>query len=57
MSPQHRRYATLAELVEILAAKSHHGYMLGKRATGTESRLTESGEEVMVPFEQLSEAS
>lgn len=57
MSPQHRRYATLAELVEILAEKSHYGYMLGKRATGTESRLTESGEEVMVPFEQLSEAS
>lgn len=57
MSPQRHRYARPSELVEILAAKSHEGYMLGKRATGTESRRSESGEEVMVPFEQLSEAS
>lgn len=55
--PQRHRYATLAELVELLAEKSHEGYMAGKRATGTTSRRSESGEEVMVPFEDLSESS
>lgn len=55
--PQRHRYATPAELVEILAVKCHEAYMLGKRATGTESRRSESSEEFMVPFEQLTEAS
>jgi len=55
--PQRRRYATRDELVELLAAKSHEGYLAGKRAGGTTSRLSESGEEVMVPYEQLSESS
>jgi hypothetical protein len=55
--PQRRRYATRDELVELLAAKSHEGYVAGKRAGGTVSRLTESGEEVMVPYERLSESS
>jgi hypothetical protein len=55
--PQRRRYATRDELVELLAAKSHEGYVTGKRASGSTSRLTESGEEAMVPFEQLSESS
>lgn len=54
---QRRRYATRDELVELLAAKSHEGYVAGKRGGGTISRLTESGEEVMVPYERLSESS
>lgn len=54
---QRLRYATRDELVELLAAKSHGGYLAGKRASGTASRLSESGEEVMVPYEQLSESS
>lgn len=51
------RYATGDELIELLAAKSHEGYVAGKRASGCTSRLTESGEEVLVPYEQLSESS
>jgi hypothetical protein len=54
--PQRRRYATRDELVELLAAKSHEGYLVGKRASGTTSRLSESGEEVMVPYGELSES-
>jgi hypothetical protein len=51
------RYATGDELIELLAAKSHEGYVAGKRASGSTSRLTESGEEVLVPYDQLSESS
>lgn len=52
-----RRFATREELIELLAAGSHEGYLAGKRASGTTSRLTESGEEVMVPYADLSESS
>jgi hypothetical protein len=55
--PQRRRYATRDELIEILAPMSHEGYVAGKRESGSTSRRTESGEEVMVPFDQLSESS
>jgi hypothetical protein len=42
--------------IELVAAKVHEAWMASKRAHGMESRKSESGEELMVPYEQLSEA-
>lgn len=41
--------------VEAVAAKVHEAWMDAKAAQGFTSRLSERGEELMVPYEQLSE--
>lgn len=41
--------------VEVVAAKVHEAWMESKRAVGVTSRKLESGEELMVPYEHLSE--
>jgi hypothetical protein len=41
--------------VEAIAAKVHDNWMAAKLAAGVMSRKLESGEELMVPYEQLSE--
>jgi RyR domain len=41
--------------VEVVAAKVHEAWMESKRAQGVTSRKSETGEEMMVPYEQLSE--
>jgi hypothetical protein len=42
--------------IEVVAEKVHEAWMASKRAQGMESRKSESGEELMVPYERLSEA-
>ena len=41
--------------IEAVAAKVHEAWMEAKRARGVSSRKSETGEELMVPYEQLSE--
>jgi hypothetical protein len=41
--------------IEAVAAKVHEAWMGAKRARGVSSRRSETGEELMVPYEQLSE--
>jgi hypothetical protein len=41
--------------IEKVAAKVHEAWMESKRARGVASRKSEGGEELMVPYEQLSE--
>lgn len=41
--------------VELVAAKVHAAWMANKLAAGVTSRKLESGEELMVPYEELSE--
>jgi len=41
--------------VELVAAKVHEAWMASKRAEGITSRKLETGEELMVPYEELSE--
>ena len=41
--------------VEAVAAKVHEAWMDAKRRAGVTTRKSESGEELMVPYEQLSE--
>ncbi len=41
--------------IEIVAAKVHEAWMDSKKAQGVTSRKSETGEELMVPYEQLSE--
>ena len=41
--------------IETVSAKVHEAWMATKRAQGVTSRKSESGEEMMVPYEQLSE--
>jgi hypothetical protein len=43
------------ELVEELAAAVHARYVVTKFEQGIDSRLSETGEELMVPYQQLSE--
>lgn len=43
--------------IELVSAKVHEAWMESKRRTGVESRKSESGEELMVPYEQLSDAA
>jgi len=43
--------------VEAISAKVHEQWMASKRSKGVTSRKSESGEELMVPYEQLSEAA
>ena len=41
--------------IEAISAKVHEQWMEAKRGKGVESRKLESGEELMVPYAQLSE--
>ena len=41
--------------IEVVSAKVHEAWMESKRAQGITSRRSEAGEEMMVPYEQLSE--
>jgi hypothetical protein len=41
--------------VEEVAARVHEAWMEAKRAQGITSRRSEKGEELMIPYEQLSE--
>jgi hypothetical protein len=41
--------------IETVSAKVHEAWMATKRAQGVTSRKSETGEELMVPYEQLSE--
>ena len=41
--------------LELVAEKVHEAWLLTKRAQGVTSRLSETGEELMVPYSQLSE--
>lgn len=43
--------------VEAVSAAIHEGWMRTKRAQGVDSRKSETGEELMVPYDQLSEAA
>ena len=43
--------------LEAISAKVHEQWMESKRAKGVQSRKSESGEELMVPYNQLSEAA
>src|SRR6185295_4064416 len=43
--------------IETVSAKVHEAWMEQKRASGVTTRKSESGEELMVPYEQLSEQS
>lgn len=43
--------------IEVVSAKVHEAWMDSKRAQGVTSRKAESGEELMVPYQQLTEAS
>ncbi|MBV8857289.1 MAG: hypothetical protein JOZ96_01380 [Acidobacteria bacterium] len=43
--------------IEVVSAKVHEAWMESKRAQGVTSRKSETGEELMVPYEQLSEAA
>lgn len=41
--------------IETVAAKVHEAWMDSKKAQGVTSRKSETGEELMVPYKQLSE--
>lgn len=41
--------------IELVAAKVHEAWMNNKRAAGVSSRKLETGEELMVPYSELSE--
>lgn len=43
--------------IEIVAAKVHEAWMESKRKNGIASRKSETGEELMVPYSELSEAA
>lgn len=43
--------------VELVAARAHEGWMEAKRAQGITSRKSGTGEELMVPYSELSEAA
>lgn len=43
--------------IEAVSAKVHEAWIESKRAQGHTTRLSESGEELMVPYERLSESA
>ena len=43
--------------IELVSAEVHSAWMASKRAQGITSRTSETGEELMVPYDQLSEAA
>lgn len=47
----------MSEIIEAVSAQVHEDWMGAKRLAGVTSRKSESGEELMVPYAQLSEAA
>ncbi len=45
------------KLIEVFSADVHDKWMETKRSKGVTTRKSESGEELMVPYDQLSEAA
>jgi hypothetical protein len=43
--------------IEIVSAKVHDAWMESKKAQGVTTRKSEKGEELMVPYDQLSDAA
>jgi len=43
------------ELIESISARVHEAWVEAKRGRGVESRLSQGGEQLMVPYEDLSE--
>jgi len=43
--------------IEAVSAKVHEAWMASKRATGVLTRKSETGEELMVPYGDLSDAA
>lgn len=43
--------------IELVAAKVHQAWMTSKRAQGIATRKSERGEELMVPYDRLSESA
>jgi RyR domain len=41
--------------IELVAARVHESWLKSKRTQGVKSRKAEDGEELMVPYEELSE--
>jgi hypothetical protein len=41
--------------IELVSEEVHNAWMKSKKAQGIQSRRSEDGEELMVPYEQLSE--
>lgn len=48
---------TSEQVIEEVSALVHEAWMTSKRESGVTSRLFESGEELMVPYDQLSESA
>src|SRR4051812_14243315 len=58
--PANEARAEIAERlppVEDVAAKVHEAWLHAKKVGGTATRRSESGEELMVPYDQLSDAA
>jgi hypothetical protein len=43
--------------IEVVSGKVHEAWMEAKRAAGVSSRKSETGEELMRPYDELSEAA
>ncbi len=43
--------------IDLVSAKVHEAWIASKRANGVTTRLSEHGEELMVPYAQLSQAA
>jgi hypothetical protein len=43
--------------IEVVSAKVHEAWLEAKRAAGVSSRMSETGEELMRPYGELSEAA
>ena len=43
--------------IELVSAKVHEAWMESKRKAGVSTRKLETGEELMVPYDQLSDAA
>jgi hypothetical protein len=43
--------------IELVSAKVHEAWMESKKANGVTTRKSEDGEELMVPYDQLTEKS
>lgn len=43
--------------IELVCAKVHEAWMKSKQSTGITTRLSEKGEELMAPYDQLTEES
>lgn len=41
--------------IELVSAEVHNAWMKSKKANGISSRKSEDGEELMIPYEKLSE--